>query len=214
MTPPSPPPLRDAQPRADDPAEPLALTWGDLSELWVSLTLHPTRANRPILAQITARFHDAFGESLTLDDVMSMYDNAANFEEHFNVNDRMVLTGMTYVGLINTRFGPAKKVLIDVCTRESYPKSVQYSAIGEGFAALAQNATPDDFPHVAQYVRVRLPSGNEVKRFAPVPDLPEGREGCSAWIKGDDGGPVNIEHADVETPGDIMPDGGTRNVGF
>lgn len=180
---------------AETPAPALPFSWGDLAELWTLLHLYPTGANTSACDIVDAAFANTFGESLTLGDIMGMYDREENFEEKFKVGDRVVLTAMRHIGAINTRFGPAEKVLITVVTRKSYPSATTYSAIGQGFAAQAQASTPADFPHVAEYVRVRLPSGNEVKRFMPVPGLPAGKEGCAAWVKGNDGGKVVVEHA-------------------
>lgn len=118
---------------------------------------------------------------------MGMYDRDPNFEEHFEVGDRFVVTGMEYVGTINTRFGEAHKTLITIVTRDSYPKRVTYSVIGAGFANLAQRADRADFPHVAEYVRVQLDARRDVKRLARVDVEPRD------WKDGDDGPPVDVD---------------------
>lgn len=112
---------------------------------------------------------------------MGMYDPEPNFEDSFSEGDRFILMGMEYVGSIQTRFGPAEKVLLDIVSREHPTKRVKYSAIGRGFAAMAKRAERGDFPHVAEFIRVDLPGGNQVKRFARVEVDP--RE----FLNGDDG---------------------------
>ena len=144
---------------------------------------------------------------------MGLYDREPNFEEQFKPGDRMVLTGLQYVGTVNTKHGPAEKVFIDVVTRETYPNSsgrvVRYSALGVGFAALAKRATRGDFPHVAEFVRVPLPGGKEVKRFAPVEITP------AEWVKGDDGPPLPIEALGAGDANVTATDAGpTDDVGF
>lgn len=118
---------------------------------------------------------------------MGMYEREPNFEDTFEVGDRMVVMAMEYVGTINTRFGAAHKTLVTVVTRESYPKRTTYSVIGAGFANLARRAERSDFPHVAEYVRVALDARRDVKRFALVDVDPR------AFIEGDDGPPVDVD---------------------
>lgn len=118
---------------------------------------------------------------------MGMYDREPNFEENFDVGDRMVVVGMEYVGTINTRFGEAHKTLVTLVTRDSYPKRTTYSVIGAGFANLARRAERSDFPHVAEYVRIQLDERRDVKRFARVDVAPR------AFVEGDDGPPVDVD---------------------
>lgn len=186
------------------------LTFGDLAEIYVLLTLNPKGVNKRLRAQATAALESVFGAPLTLDAIMSMYDVEPNFEKTFSEGDRFVLTALKYVGSVNTMHGPAQKVLVTIVTRESYAseteRQVTYSALGAGFAALAQRATAKDFPHVAEYVRVALAGGNSVKRFARV-DIEPGD-----WIKGDDGPPLTIEQrGDATTP---EPTGAPSELGF
>lgn len=187
----------------DDPAPSrafFALRWGDLADLWAACELHPTARTRKIATAIKNTFADAiYGDrdhSLTLGDIMGMYDREPNFEDDFRRGDRFVLMGLDYVGEISTSKGPAQKVLVKLITRESYPNTLTYSALGVGLAAMAQKAEPSDFPHVVEFIRSRRPSGNEVKLFARVDVTP------ADWRQGDDGPPLNL--AEIEPP---TPDG-------
>lgn len=128
-----------------------------------------------------------------------MFDREPNFEDHFTVGDRFVITGMQYVGSISTKFGPAEKTLITAVTRDSYPAKTTYSAIGAGFANLARRSERGDFPTVVEYRRVQLGEGRELKTFAPVAIEPR------AFVEGDDGPPVP-EDDPVATPGTSAPD--------
>ena len=116
---------------------------------------------------------------------MGMYDKTPNFGEIFKPGDRFVVLGAQFVGTISTRFGDASKSIFTLVTREHPDRKVQYAVLGEGFARQAQNATPSDFPHVAEYVTV--PTGKQgqsnVKLLAPVAMDPR------AFIDGDDGPP-------------------------
>lgn len=116
-----------------------------------------------------------------------MYEQEPQFEEHFHVGDRVAVLGMEYVGEINTRYGPAKKTLITLTTRETYPARATFSVLGAGFALLAQRAERSDFPHVAEFVTVKLDEKRTVKRFAKVDVAPK------AWVDGDDGPPVDLD---------------------
>jgi len=111
---------------------------------------------------------------------MGMYDKDENFGEHFNPGDRFVVTGMRFVGGINTRFGMAKLSLIEIVTRDVQVKAT-YAMLGEGFAALAQRAEASDFPHVAEYTVKELDGGNKVKLLTRVDVDPR------AFLNGDDG---------------------------
>lgn len=123
---------------------------------------------------------------------MGMYDREPNFEENFSEGDRFVITGMEYAGTINTRFGPAEKTLIQIVSREHPTVKRTYSAIGSGFAQLAKRADRGDFPHVAEFIRVKLDEKREVKRFAPIDVDPR------AFIDGENGPPLSAEfHPDV-----------------
>jgi hypothetical protein len=128
-----------------------------------------------------------------------MYDREPNFEEHFTEGDRFVITGMNYVGSINTKFGPAEKTLITIVTLDSYPEKTTYSAIGAGFANLARRSERGDFPHVAQFMRVDLGEGKTLKTFSPVMIEPR------AFVEGDDGPPLP-ESDPLHAPGAAAPD--------
>lgn len=146
---------------------------------------------------------------------MSLFDREPNFEETFTEGDRFALVSLQFMGQISTVKGPAKKTLITVITRESYPNRATYSALGEGFAAMAQRAQPSDFPVIVEYARVPLASGNSVKRLEPV--LKDGEPlNPGNWRQGDDGDPIVIEApktasgSDAPTPGN----GGNIDPGF
>lgn len=129
---------------------------------------------------------------------MGMYDREPNFEDTFSEGDRLILMGMEYVGSVNTKFGSAEKVIIDIVSRADTPtggKRERYSAIGRGFAAMARRAERGDFPHVAEYVRVELAGGNTVKRFERVDVAPRD------FLNGDDGPEL--------APRDILSAGGS-----
>ena len=117
---------------------------------------------------------------------MGMYDKTPNFGEVFKPGDRFVVMGAQFIGQISTWFGDASKSIFTLITREHPDRRVQYAVLGEGFARQAQNATPSDFPHVAEYVTV--PTGKQgqsnVKLLAPVAMDPR------AFIDGDDGPPA------------------------
>lgn len=140
-----------------------------------------------------------------------MYQPDPPFEEACKVGDRFVLMDMKYMGTINTKFGPAHKTLISIVTRESYPGTLTYSAIGAGFRALAERSEPGDFPHVAEYITVDLPGGKHVKRFAPVPDTDP-----RAFIHDDnDGGPIDMSpFAGAGEPASNVTRGSTDPLGF
>lgn len=131
-----------------------------------------------------------------------MYDRAPNFEDEFKSGDRMVLTALRYEGTVQTRVGPAEKVTVSLVTRDSYPNVLTFSALGVGFAAQAKAAVPTDFPHVAEFARVRQPSGNEVKRFVKIDGVTP-----KEWVEGKNGPKVDIPHADAAVP-DAPPSGG------
>lgn len=135
---------------------------------------------------------------------MSMYTTDPNFEDDFKVGDVIVLTNLQYVGKINTRHGDAEKVMVSLVTRESYPTVLTYSALGAGFANLARRASPGDFPHVAQYIRVPLPQGRQVKRFAPV-TLNGQPLNPKQWVEGLDGDPVDANKFAPETGDSATP---------
>lgn len=138
---------------------------------------------------------------------MGMYDQEPTFEDHFQPGDRMVLMGLEYVGTITTRFGDAQKVRVSVITRESYPNRLVFSALGAGFANLAQRASAQDFPHVVQYVRVPLADGKDVKRFVRVDVSP------ADWKDGDDGPAIDLAGL---APEPVAPGigGSTESPGF
>lgn len=115
---------------------------------------------------------------------MGMYDRYENFGDHFAPGDRFVVTGLRYVGEISTRFGKAKKSLVEVVTREEPNKRQTYSMLGEGFAGQAQRAESSDFPHVAEYIEHPLDGGNRVKLLSRVDVDP--RE----YMAGNDGPPL------------------------
>lgn len=161
-----------------------------------------------MLEEAFARLYGTERHSLTLDNIMGMYDRAPNFEDEFHAGDRMVLMGLKYEGTVQTRVGPAEKVTVELVTRDSYPDVLTFSALGVGFAAQAKAAVPADFPHVAEYARVRQPSGNEVKRFVPVNVAPK------AWVDGDDGPAADIPHADPDTNGGGDTPPATRRASF
>ena len=143
---------------------------------------------------------------------MGMYDKEPNFEETFSTGDRFVITGMEYAGTINTRFGQAEKTLIQIVSRDHPDVKRTYSAIGAGFAQLAKRADRGDFPHVAEFIRVKLDEKREVKRFAPIDVEPR------AFIDGDNGPPLSAEfHPDVLATAPTGPTGNgddDTNVGF
>lgn len=113
---------------------------------------------------------------------MGMYDQIPNFEDNFNVGDRMVLCDLQYEGTIPTVHGQAERSTVRVRTRTG---EATYSALGVGFANLAKRATSEDFPHVAEYVRIDLKGDKTLKLFAPV------QVGIEAWLNGDDGPPLS-----------------------
>lgn len=138
---------------------------------------------------------------------MGMYDNDANFEDHFEVGDRLVLMGLTYEGQISTRFGKADKTTVFAVTRESYPKRLRFSALGVGFANMAKRAERGDFPHVAEYIVVDLPNGNTLKRFAKVEVTP------AEWKDGNDGPAIDpAEYAPSATTAGTTPE--TEDIPF
>lgn len=116
---------------------------------------------------------------------MGMYDREPNFEETFTEGDRFVLLDAQYVGTINTREGPAEKVLFTIVSREHPDVKRKYSALGVGFANQAKRAERGDFPHVAEFARVPTGQGeNRVKLLAKVDVQPR------AFIDGDNGPPL------------------------
>lgn len=115
---------------------------------------------------------------------MGMYDKDENFGEHFIPGDRFVVTGLRYVGEISTRFGKAKKSLVEIVTREEPKKRQMYSMLGEGFAGQAQRAESRDFPHVAEYIERPLDGGNKVKLLSRVDMDPH------EYIAGNNGPPL------------------------
>lgn len=129
---------------------------------------------------------------------MSLYDREPNFEDTFAVGDRFVVTDLRYTGTIRTKFGDAHRCLITIVTRDGYPKRETYSVIGAGFKNLAERATRGDFPHVAEYVRVELSGGRDVKRLALVMDGDE-RLDPRAFVNGTDGDPIDVNSL---APGD------------
>jgi hypothetical protein len=117
---------------------------------------------------------------------MSMFDNDVNFEDHFEVGDRFVLTNIRYEGKITTKFGEAERTTMTIVTRDGYPKQEKFSALGVGFANMAKRAERKDFPVVVEYIVVDLPNNKTLKRLALVEVTP------AAWKDGDDGPPIDI----------------------
>lgn len=141
---------------------------------------------------------------------MSMFDQEPNFEEAFKEGDRFVLTAARFVGEVNTRHGKARKSLFTICTRESYPGQETYSALGAGFANMAERATPADFPVLVEYVRLNLPNGNTLKRFAPIPNGEPGK-----FVKGEEYPPLtDAEKGIREGTGSDAPAGSAGTVSF
>lgn len=119
---------------------------------------------------------------------MGMYDREPNFEETFTEGDRFVVLNAEYVGTINTREGPAEKVILEIVSRMEPTKRIKYSALGVGLANQAKRASRSDFPHVAEFVRVPTGTGdNKVKLLAKVDVEPR------AFIDGDDGPPIQVQ---------------------
>ena len=139
---------------------------------------------------------------------MGMFDQDLNFGENFEPGDRFVLTGLQYVGKINTRNGEAEKSIVTVCTRESYPKQERYSFLGIGVANMARKAEASDFPVVVEYYYQDRPDGKTLKLFARVNVTP------GEFIKGNDGPPADVSlQAALNAPGGAQ-DTGNADVAF
>lgn len=126
---------------------------------------------------------------------MGMFDRDPNLEDHFKEGDRFVLRGLQYVGKIDTRHGQADKTLMHIVSRDTYPKTIVYSALGVGFANMAQRAERSEFPVVVEFVVLDIGGGKTLKKFAPIAVAP------ADFVKGEDGPPVDPAFLEVAATG-------------